>query len=154
MLRVDTYPTHEYQGYKLRPGKPLPFGATFVPGGVNFSVYSSHASTCVLVLFDKGAPQPKAEIPFPNEFRIGNVPAPKSTDGQPFESPADLLNQTPEFMRVTVDSRLNKLFGAVYRYAEQFFEGENLYMLGLEKNCSYLQKLLEEKRLYRLQRRV
>ncbi len=89
-----------------------------------------------------------------NEFRIGNVPAPKSTDGQPFESPADLLNQTPEFMRVTVDSRLNKLFGAVYRYAEQFFEGENLYMLGLEKNCSYLQKLLEEKRLYRLQRRV
>lgn len=89
-----------------------------------------------------------------NEFRIGNVPAPKSTDGQPFESPADLLNQTPEFMRVTVDSRLNKLFGAVYRYAEQFFDGENLYMLGLEKNCTYLQTLLEEKRLYRLQRRV
>jgi hypothetical protein len=57
-------------------------------------------------------------------------------------------------MRVTVDSRLNKLFGAVYRYAEQFFDGENLYMLGLEKNCTYLQTLLEEKRLYRLQRRV
>lgn len=89
-----------------------------------------------------------------SEFRIGNVPAPKSTDGRPFESPTDLLNQTPEFMRITVDSRLNKLFGAVYRYAEQFFDGENLYMLGLEKNCTYLQTLLEEKRLYRLQRRV
>lgn len=89
-----------------------------------------------------------------SEFRIGNVPAPKSIDGQPFESPTDLLNQTPQFMRMTVDSRLNKLFGAVYRYAEQFFDGKNLYMLGLEKNCVYLQKLLEEKRLYRLQRRV
>ncbi|MEZ5540326.1 MAG: HD domain-containing protein [Pseudomonadales bacterium] len=89
-----------------------------------------------------------------NEFRIGNVPAPQSIDGRPFESPADLLNQTPEFMRKTVDGRLNQLFGAVYRYAEQFFGGDNLYMMGLERNCAYLQTLLEEKRLYRLQRRV
>jgi isoamylase len=73
MERVDAYPTHEIQGFKLRPGKPLPFGATFVPGGVNFSIYSSHATSCTLVLFDKGEPQPKAEIPFPDEFRIGNV---------------------------------------------------------------------------------
>ncbi len=73
MERVDAYPTHEYQGYKLRPGKPFPFGATFVPGGVNFSIYSSNASTCTLVLFDKGEPQPKVEIPFPDEFRIGDV---------------------------------------------------------------------------------
>ena len=56
MERVDAYPTHEIQGYKVRPGKPLPFGATFVPGGVNFSVYSSHATSCTLVLFDKGEP--------------------------------------------------------------------------------------------------
>jgi hypothetical protein len=88
------------------------------------------------------------------EFRIGNVPAPKSAAGQPFESPADLLDQTPGFMRMTVDSRLNKLFGSVYRYAEQFFGGENLYMIGLEKNCAFLQKLLEEKNLHRLRRRV
>ncbi len=73
MDRVDVYPTHEYQGYKLRAGKPLPFGATFVPGGVNFSIYSSHATACTLVLFDKGEPQPKVEIPFRDEFRIGNV---------------------------------------------------------------------------------
>ena len=48
MRRIDTYPTHEYEGFKLRPGKPEPFGATLVPGGINFSVYSSHASACVL----------------------------------------------------------------------------------------------------------
>lgn len=73
MDRVDSYPTHHYQGFDLRPGKSFPFGATFVPGGVNFSIYSSHATNCTLVLFDKGAAQPKAEIPFPDYFRIGNV---------------------------------------------------------------------------------
>ncbi len=73
MERVDAYPTHDYQGYKLRPGKPFPFGTTFVPGGVNFSIYSSHATTCTLLLFDKGEAQPKVEIPFPHEFRIGDV---------------------------------------------------------------------------------
>ncbi len=73
MERVDVYPTHEHDGYKLRVGKPFPFGATFVPGGVNFSIFSSHATACTLVLFDKGQSHPKAEIPYPLEFRIGNV---------------------------------------------------------------------------------
>jgi glycogen operon protein len=71
--RIDVYPTHEFAGYKLRPGKAFPFGATFVPGGVNFSVYSSHATACTLVLFRQGEREPLAEIPFPEEFRIGNV---------------------------------------------------------------------------------
>lgn len=88
------------------------------------------------------------------EFRIGNVPAPKSATGQPFESPAELLNQTPGFMRMTVEGRLDKLFGSVYRYAEQFFGGDNLYMAGLEKNCRFLEKLLEEKNLHYLRRRI
>jgi len=71
--RVDVYPTHDHQGYKLRVGKPFPFGATFVPGGVNFSIYSSHATSCSLVLFAKGEAQPAVEIPFQDGFRIGNV---------------------------------------------------------------------------------
>lgn len=73
MDRIDVYPTHEVAGYKMRVGKPQPFGATLVPGGVNFVVFSSHGTHCTLVLFDKGANEPKAEIPFPDEFRIGNV---------------------------------------------------------------------------------
>ena len=73
MERIDTYPTHTYGEFRLRAGKPYPFGATFVPGGVNFSVFSRHATACTLVLFRKGAPEPMAEIPFPDEFRIGNV---------------------------------------------------------------------------------
>jgi glycogen operon protein len=73
MERVDVLPTHQYAGYRLRPGKAFPFGATFVPGGVNFSVYSSHATACTLVLFRQGGREPLAEIPFPEEYRIGNV---------------------------------------------------------------------------------
>ena len=57
----------------MRYGHPLPFGASLVPGGVNFSVFSSHATGCTLVLFEKGAQRPFAEIPFPPEFRMGDV---------------------------------------------------------------------------------
>jgi isoamylase len=71
--RIDIYPTREYKGVKLRAGRQLPFGASAVPGGVNFSVYSAHATACTLVLFEKGAQEPMVEIPFPDEFRIGNV---------------------------------------------------------------------------------
>ncbi len=86
MQRIDVYPTHVYQGFKVRPGRPFPFGAHLVPGGINFSVFSRHANYCSLVLFEKGASQPLVEIPFRGafckadtgdpawgEFRIGNV---------------------------------------------------------------------------------
>ncbi|GAB4369523.1 MAG: glycogen debranching protein GlgX [Elainellaceae cyanobacterium] len=73
MERIDVHPTHTCGDYKLRCGRPLPFGATLVPGGVNFSIYSSHANACTLVLFKKRMLDPIAEIPFPEEFRIGNV---------------------------------------------------------------------------------
>jgi glycogen operon protein len=73
MERVDVYPTDWYAGYGLRPGRVFPFGATFVPGGVNFSVYSSHATACTLVLFKQGQEQPLVEIPFREGYRIGNV---------------------------------------------------------------------------------
>ena len=71
--RIDIHPTRKYKQFKLRRGKPFPFGATLVPGGINFSIYSRHADSCTLVLFKKYADQPMAEIPFPEEFRIGNV---------------------------------------------------------------------------------
>ena len=73
MNRIDSYPTHTFGQFRLRPGKPLPFGATIVPGGVNFSMYSSAATSCELVLFHKREPAPFAVIPFPDGFRIGHV---------------------------------------------------------------------------------
>lgn len=71
--RIDSYPTHAYGRFALRPGFLLPFGATEVPRGVNFSVYSKHATACSLVLFEPGEVVPYAEIPFPPEFRVGDV---------------------------------------------------------------------------------
>lgn len=73
MDRIDIHPTHTYGDFKLRPGSAIPFGATLVPGGVNFSIFSRHAKSCTLVLFKKHSSEPMVEIPFPEEFRIGNV---------------------------------------------------------------------------------
>jgi isoamylase len=66
-------PTHSLQGFETRPGNPLPFGASLVPGGVNFSIYSYNATACTLVLFKKGEFNPFAEIDIPKEYRIGSV---------------------------------------------------------------------------------
>ena len=73
MHRVDLFPTHEYQGLKLRPGRPYPFGAMVVGNMVNFSVYSRYATDCTLVLFHNREEEPFVEIPFFREFRLGNV---------------------------------------------------------------------------------
>jgi len=67
------YHRYTYGNFKLLNGQPIPFGATPVKGGVNFSIYSRHATSATLVLFKKDAPEPFAEIPFPKEFRLGNV---------------------------------------------------------------------------------
>ena len=71
--RIDIYPTHRHGDLWLRAGRPQPFGATIVPGGINFSVFSRHAISCTLVLFRKGEQRPFVEIPYPDAFRIGNV---------------------------------------------------------------------------------
>lgn len=86
MFLVNAYPTHSYNDFQIRIGRPYPFGATLVPEGINFSVFSRHANYCVLVLFKKGDEKPLVEIPFRGlfniirsnevtwaEFRIGNV---------------------------------------------------------------------------------
>src|SRR5688572_8857192 len=73
LQRVDAYPTRVIAGLNVRAGRVYPFGATLVPGGVNFAVFSRHATSCTLVLFEKGAKAPFAELPFPDEFRVGDV---------------------------------------------------------------------------------
>ena len=73
MRRIDTFPTHRAGGLEYRAGQVFPFGASLVDGGVNFSVYSKDATGCTLVLYHHSQPEPFAEIPFPDSFRIGNV---------------------------------------------------------------------------------
>ena len=71
--RIDGYATHRIADLAARPGHVLPFGATRVPGGVNFSVYSTGAEEMTLVLFRCGEREPFAKLPIPPEFRIGAV---------------------------------------------------------------------------------
>ena len=73
MRLIDTFPTNAIKGLEYRVGRVLPFGATIVDGGVNFSIFSREASGCTLVLYHHGQEEPYVEIPFPEEFRIGNV---------------------------------------------------------------------------------
>lgn len=59
-----------------------------------------------------------------------------------YASPADLLRQTPDFIRRTVDERLEGLFGGVYRCADAHFGGPNPYMRALRRNRRHLERLL------------
>ncbi|MBR6274244.1 MAG: glycogen debranching enzyme [Lachnospiraceae bacterium] len=73
MMRIDEFPTHEHNGIRYRIGHALPFGARRTSGGaVNFSINSANAKSCTLVLFHQGEDEPYAEIPFPEDFHIGN----------------------------------------------------------------------------------
>lgn len=65
--------TQHTSSFAISPGKTLPFGATIVPNGVQFSVFSFHAQSCTLVLFKSGENEPFTEIPFPSEYRVGAV---------------------------------------------------------------------------------
>ena len=74
MIRIDEYPTHELNGIKYRCGHVQPFGATIISGdAINFSIFSNAAESCELLLYHYGESEPFAVIPFPEEFRIGNV---------------------------------------------------------------------------------
>ena len=73
MKMIDTFPTKKIGNLEYGIGRVFPFGATLTDGGVNFSVYSKEATSCTLVLYHHGQNEPFVEIPFPEEFRIGNV---------------------------------------------------------------------------------
>jgi len=71
--KVKWYPTHFYGDYKLTYGHFFPYGALVSTNVISFSIHSREAMACTLVLFHQGELSPFAEIPFPQEFRIGDV---------------------------------------------------------------------------------
>ena len=73
MKLIDSFPTHKIKNLEYRAGRVFPFGASLIDGGVNFSIFSKEATACTLLLFHHGMNEPFVEIPFPEEFRIGNV---------------------------------------------------------------------------------
>ena len=73
MLSADSFPTHRIKDLEYRAGRVFPYGASIVGDAVNFSIFSKEATACSLVLYHHGAHEPFVEIPFPEEFRIGDV---------------------------------------------------------------------------------
>jgi glycogen operon protein len=61
-------------GFEIRHGHPLPLGATFQRGGINFAVFARHATEVTLVLIPAGEGVPALELPLdPRQNRTGDV---------------------------------------------------------------------------------
>lgn len=79
------------------------------------------------------------------EFELGGMTRVRDANGAErvlYASPADLLKQTPDFIRRTVSERLEQLFGGVYRYFAVHFGGRNPYLEAIERNRRHLEHLL------------
>lgn len=66
-------PIDEISGFKVRPGMYEQNGATAIPCGVNFTVPTTGGTSVELLLFKRRETVPFAVIPFPENYRIGNV---------------------------------------------------------------------------------
>lgn len=63
----------EVGGFMTMRGNCLQNGAFEVLGGINFTIHSMYATSVELVLFHPRAEKPFAVLPFPKEYRVGNV---------------------------------------------------------------------------------
>ena len=67
----ELQPIDTIAGFRVRPGFFRQFGATVIPGGVNFTIQSHGATSCELLLFHREAEEPFAALKFPDNYRIG-----------------------------------------------------------------------------------
>jgi len=89
------------------------------------------------------------------EFVLGGIAAAPGVDGAlqvRYSSGLDLLRQTPHFVRETRAQRLDGEFEHAYHYLERLFDGKNPYLEAIDRNVSYLQRILRAER-WRLLRR-
>lgn len=70
---IHLVPMNRISGYDVRPGFYEIYGATAIPGGVNFTIHSHYATGVELLLFKRTEDKPYAVLPFPQHYRIGNV---------------------------------------------------------------------------------
>lgn len=70
---ADLQPLDEINGFKVRPGFYRTPGACASRNGVSFTISSHYATGCTLLLFRPEERQPFAEIPVPDNYRIGGT---------------------------------------------------------------------------------
>ena len=63
----------EVAGYRVRPGFFDMNGAFALTTGVNFTIHTQGGTSCELLLFHHGEEEPFAVLPFPEQYRIGDV---------------------------------------------------------------------------------
>jgi hypothetical protein len=88
------------------------------------------------------------------EFVAGGVAVRDNGSGEKqvvFESGADLVLKTPGFYQ-HAEHRLDNVLGAVHRYAEKHFEGNNLYVEAVENTVNYARTLTKTEDMARLRR--
>ena len=89
------------------------------------------------------------------EFVLGGVALPFSGGYRQvkYASGLDLLRQTPEFIEETRRNRLDRDFGAAYRYLEVLFGGHNPYIEAIDRNVEFLRQVLRSENWQLLRRR-
>lgn len=68
---------NQHNAYRLWPGRPYPLGATWDGSGVNFAIFSQHADSVELCLFDETGTVERARVQLPeytNEIWHGYLP--------------------------------------------------------------------------------
>ena len=73
ITNMPLIPVDTISGFPVRPGNHLIQGATAMPNAVNFTISSSNATSCELLLFHRKEKTPYAVIPIPDSYRIGDV---------------------------------------------------------------------------------
>lgn len=84
------------------------------------------------------------------EFELGGMVRRQNPDGSTlviYSSPEDLLRKTPAFYEKMVKKRLDIEFEGGYRYVEALYDGANPYLQAINRNMTYLQRLLDENEL-------
>jgi hypothetical protein len=90
------------------------------------------------------------------EFVLGGVAVWREPSGRVmtrYRSGLDLLRQTPAFFKQVCEPRLERSFEGAYRYMDAVFDGRNPYMVAIERNLFYLERVLEGERWPLLRRR-
>lgn len=70
---LSVRPMAEIKGYPVRPGDFTSYGATATPVGVNFTIHTHHGTSCELLLYHRKEEEPYVVLPFPEEYKIGDV---------------------------------------------------------------------------------
>jgi hypothetical protein len=81
------------------------------------------------------------------EFEAGGMAGEKAYrthTGFIYDSPQHLLELTPDFIRNSIELRLERYFGGAFRYAANHFGGPDLYMEAILENSGKLEALLAE----------